>query len=306
MSIPDYQTLMLPLLRRTVDAKEHAMQNLVAELATEFVLTDAEKRELIPSGGQFVFANRVGWAKTYLKKAGLLESPRRGNVRITDRGKEALKSNPERIDNLFLQKFPEFQLFRSRENGLKAGEVTANPLSIETLTPDEVMRGAYEQLEASLAAELLQRVRAGSPLFFEKTVMTLLIRMGYGGGSIADVEHALTGGPGDGGIDGVIDQDLLGLDRIYVQAKRYGDGNTVGAGAIRDFFGSLDMKKATKGIFVTASTFSSSAKETAEKLGKRIVLIDGEQVARLMIRYQVGCRAEETLIILQVDELFFE
>ena len=176
MSIPDYQTLMLPLLRRTVDAKEHAMQNLVAELATEFALTDAEKRVLIPSGGQFVFTNRIGWAKTYLKKAGLLESPRRGIVQITDSGKEALKSNPKRIDNLFLQKFPEFQLFRSRENGLKAGEVTANPVSTETLTPDEVMRGAYEQLEASLAAELLQRVRIGSSLFFEKTVMTLLIK----------------------------------------------------------------------------------------------------------------------------------
>ncbi len=168
------------------------------------------------------------------------------------------------------------------------------------------MRRAYLELEASLAADLLQRLRNGTPAFFEKAVVLLLNAMRYGGGSVVDLEKALTGGSGDGGIDGVIDQDILGLDRIYVQAKRYAGDNCVGPGAIRDFFGSLDMKKASKGVFVTSSSFSSNAKDTAEKLGKRIVLIDGEQLARLMIRHSVGCRVEETLTIMEIDEAFFE
>jgi restriction system protein len=167
------------------------------------------------------------------------------------------------------------------------------------------MRSAHKKLDAALADELLQRIRSGSSGFFESLVVRLLVAMGYGG-SVTDVDKALVGGPGDGGIDGVIDQDPLGLDRIYVQAKCYADGNSVGASAIRDFFGSLDMKKASKGIFVTSSSFSPSAKQTVELLGKRIVLIDGQQLARLMIRHDVGCRIEETLTIKKVDEEFFE
>jgi restriction system protein len=168
------------------------------------------------------------------------------------------------------------------------------------------VRAAHAQLENKLAEDLLQRVRSGTPAFFERAVVRMLIGMGYGGGAVADIEIALVGGSGDGGIDGVIDQDPLGLDRIYVQAKRYADGNSVGPGAIRDFYGSLDMKKASKGVFVTASSFSTQASDTAEKLGKRIVLIDGMQLARLMIRYSVGCRIEETLEIKKIDEEFFD
>ena len=174
-----------------------------------------------------------------------------------------------------------------------------------TLTPDEAMRNAHRQLEVSLADELMQRIRSGSPGFFESLVVRLLVGMGYGG-SVTDVSKALVGGSGDGGVDGVIDQDQLGLDRIYVQAKRYADGNTVGASAIRGFFGSLNLFKATKGVFVTASTFSTQARETAEQLSNRIVLIDGDQLTRLMIRHDVGCRIEETLHIKKIDEEFFE
>jgi len=166
------------------------------------------------------------------------------------------------------------------------------------------MRSAFRRMEATLADELLQRIRTGTPAFFESLIVRLLLAMGYGG-SVTDLESALVGKSGDGGVDGVIDQDPLGLDRIYIQAKRYAEGNTVGAGAIRDFFGSLDRFKASKGLFVTASSFSPSARDTAELLSKRIVLIDGVQLARLMIKHSVGCRVEETLAIKRVDEEFF-
>jgi len=179
------------------------------------------------------------------------------------------------------------------------------PESAIALTPDEVIRNAHRQLETALAEELLQRIRVSTPAFFESVVVRLLVAMGYGG-SVTDLDKALVGGPGDGGVDGVIDQDPLGLDRIYVQAKRYADGNNVGPSAIRDFFGSLDRFKASKGLFVTTSTFSASARETAEHLSKRIVLIDGSQMTRLMIRHGVGCRIEETLTIKRADEEFFE
>ena len=174
-----------------------------------------------------------------------------------------------------------------------------------SLTPDEVMRAASHQLEAALASELLQRVVAGTPAFFESLVVRLLLAMGYGG-TASDLDKALVGKSGDGGVDGVIDQDPLGLDRIYVQAKKYQEGNTVGAGAIRDFFGSLDRFKANKGLFVTTSTFSPSARDTADLLSKRLVLIDGTQLARLMIQHGVGCRVEETLAIKRLDEDLFE
>jgi restriction system protein len=184
--------------------------------------------------------------------------------------------------------------------------LSSSPVGLaQNLTPDEVMRIANRQLEVALADELMQRIRAGTPGFFESLVVRLLVAMGYGG-SVTDVSKALVGGSGDGGVDGIIDQDHLGLDRIYVQAKRYAEGNTVGSGAMRDFFGSLDRHKATKGLFVTASTFSPSACQTADQLSKRIVLINGDHLTRLMIRHGVGCRIEETLHIKKVDEEFFE
>ncbi|NUB11893.1 restriction endonuclease [Azospirillum brasilense] len=308
MTIPDFQTVMLPVLRATADG-EVRTSDLVERIANDFNLSPEERSHLLPSGKQTTFANRVHWGIAYLGKAGLIERTRRAHYRTTERGQEVLAAPPDRIDVKFLTQFPDFQRFREAEaeaategSGATTG-ASQNP-SI-ALTPDEVMRGAHRQLEAALADDLLQRIRSGTPAFFEQVVVRLLIAMGYGG-SVAEMDKALVGGSGDGGVGGVIDQDPLGLDRIYVQAKRYADGNNVGAGAIRDFFGSLDRFKATKGLFVTTSTFSPSARETAELLSKRIVLIDGIQLARLMIRHGVGCRVEEVLHVKKVDEEFFE
>jgi restriction system protein len=308
MSIPDFQTLMLPVLRAAASG-EVRISDVVDRLAAEFSLTPDERSNLLPSGRQTTFANRVHWAKSYLGKAGLIELTRRAHFRITGRGRDVLAAPPERIDIRFLGRFPDFQRFRDTETGsVTTGgvpEIASDPQINLTLTPDEVMRRAHRQLEAALADDLIQRIRAGSPAFFESVVVRLLIAMGYGG-SVAEIDKALLGGTGDGGVDGVIDQDPLGLDRIYVQAKRYGDSSSVGSGAIRDFFGSLDRFRANKGLFVTTSTFSTAARETADLLSKRIVLIDGQQFARLMIRHDVGCRIEETLQVKKLDEEFFE
>lgn len=306
MAIPDFQTLMLPVLRAAAEG-EVRISAVVDRLAQDFALTPDERSQLLASGRQTTFANRVHWAKSYLSKAGLVELTQRAHFRITEQGKTVLASPPARIDIKFLHQFPEFQAFRSAQGSGK-DEQDAAPADADTapLPPDELMRSAQKQLEDALADELLQRVRSGTPAFFESLVVRLLVAMGYGG-SVPDVDKALVvGGPGDGGIDGVIDQDALGLDRVYVQAKRYADGNNVGASDIRDFYGSLDMKKASKGVFVTSSSFSPSARQTADQLGKRIVLVDGLHLARLMIRHNVGCQVEETLTIKKLDEDFFE
>lgn len=306
MAIPDYQSLMLPVLMVSA-AGEIRIGDAVDRLAGQLNLTPDDRAQLLPSGKQPVFSNRVHWAKTYLAKAGLLESTRRGHFRITDRGKQVIATQPGRIDSEYLNQFPEFRQFKekSTEDAIQVGAQPVEPALVgRTETPDEIMRVAHKQVETSLGHDLLDRIRAAPPAFFERLMVNLLLSMGYGG-SAADAGRAL-GRSGDDGVDGVIDQDALGLDRVYIQAKRYAEGNNIGAGAIRDFFGSLDRHKATKGLFVTTSTFSSSAKETAEFLSKRIVLIDGEHLAKLMIRYNVGCRVEEILHIKKVDEDFFE
>jgi restriction system protein len=308
MSIPDFQTLMLPVLKAAADG-EVRISDVVNRLASDFSLTSEERANLLPSGRQTTFANRIHWAKSYLGKAGLITLTRRAHYMITDKGREVLSSPPERIDIRFLGRFPDFQRFRDPEtesgNSVVAPEIETEVHANLTLTPDEVMRRAHRELEAALADDLIQRIRAGSPAFFENVVVRLLIAMGYGG-SVAEIDKALIGGSGDGGVDGVIDQDPLGLDRIYVQAKRYADSSAVGSGAIRDFFGSLDRFRANKGLFVTTSSFSNAARETADLLSKRIVLIDGQQFARLMIRHDVGCRIEEVLHVKKIDEEFFE
>lgn len=306
MAIPDYQSLMLPVLMAST-AGEVRVGDAVDRLAEQLSLSQNERAQLLPSGKQTLFGNRVHWAKTYLIKAGLLESTRRGHFRITDRGQQVVAAHPVRIDNEYLNQFPEFREFkeRSAQGATAEGMPLVEPaLASGTETPDEIMRVAHKQIETSLGQDLLDRVRAAPPAFFERLIVNLLLSMGYGG-SAADAGRAL-GRSGDDGVDGVIDQDALGLDRVYIQAKRYAEGNNVGAGAIRDFFGGLDRHKATKGLFVTTSTFSPAAKETAEFLSKRIVLIDGDHLTKLMIRHNVGCRIEEVLHIKKVDEDFFE
>jgi len=303
LAVPAFQTFLLPVLR--FSAAEISNSELVVKIADELRLSDDDRTALLPSGRQSRLANRVHWAKAYLSKAGLVATPRRGLTEITLSGKELLANPPERLDLAYLMShYPAIKEFRQRTGKPDQDEVKALEVaSTAGVTPDEAMRTAYVQLEDELAAELLQRILAAPPSFFERLVVQLVIAMGYGG-SIEEAGRAL-GKSGDGGVDGVIDQDALGLDRIYLQAKRYADG-TVGPGAIRDFFGALDNYKAAKGIFITTSRFSEAATETAERLSKRIVLMDGRLLTQLMIRYGVGCRIEETLHIKKIDEDFFE
>ncbi len=296
---------MLPVLVASSHG-EVRIGTVVETLAEQLGLTPEERGELLPSGRQTVFSNRVHWAKSYLSKADLVEITRRGYFRIASRGEIILRSSPSRIDNKFLTQFEEFRHFRERSNAISEEHngTIAPLLEDQKQTPDETMRTSYRQIEVALGQDLLERIRQAPPEFFERLIVALLLSMGFGG-STEDAGRSL-GRSGDDGVDGVIDQDALGLDRVYVQAKRYSVGNNIGSAAIRDFFGSLDRHKATKGLFVTTSTFSPSARETAEFLSKRIVLIDGEQLARLMIRHNVGCRVEDTLYIRKVDEEFFE
>lgn len=303
--IPDYQSLMLPVLRAAKQA-EVRIGDVIVNLASDLGLSEAVRNALLASGRQTIFANRVHWAKTYLAKAGLVETTRRGHFRTTPRGHEVLIAAPDRIDNRFLARFEEFRAFTDRGTSSTTEEANRIDVASDTAeaTPDEIMRAAHRRIEAALAEDLLDRVRAAPPDFFERLIVNLLLAMGYGG-SVGEAGRAL-GRSGDDGVDGVIDQDELGLDRVYIQAKRYAAGNSVSSGAIRDFFGSLDRHKAAKGLFVTTSTFTASARDTAEYLSKRIVLIDGGQLTRLMIRHNVGCRIEESLHVRKIDEDFFE
>jgi restriction system protein len=310
MSIPDYQSLMLPLLRLASDGNEHRISEAAEHLARTFNLSADEQAELLPSRKQTVFANRAHWAKTYLSQAGLLESPRRAYFRITERGREVLKNNPDRIDVALLSKFPEFLDFKTRTRAERSEAapttelpVVARPELLAAATPDEVLRDTIKDLERSLSGELLQRVLSAPPVFFENLIVQLLLSMGYGG-SREDAGRAI-GKSGDGGIDGVIDQDPLGLDRVYVQAKRYKADSPVSEPEIRAFSGSLGAAKANKGVFVTTSYFTRPAIEFAERHPFKMVLIDGEQLTTLMIRHDVGVRVADTLHLKKVDEDFF-
>ncbi len=298
--IPDYQSLMRPVLEHAAKG-EVRIGDLIETLIEELGLTDDEREEMLPSGRQPVFYNRVHWAKTYLKQAGLVRPTRRAHFVITERGQNALADPAATIDTAYLKQFEEFRAFQGRSSESVTSAETDD--AANDITPDEALRAAHNKINESVAADLLDRVRDVSPAFFESMIVSLLVAMGYGGSS-EEAGRAL-GRSGDDGVDGVIDQDPLGVDQIYLQAKRYAEGNSVGAGAIRDFFGALSLKRATKGIFVTTSTFSASATDTARGLGNRIVLIDGSQLARLMLRYNIGCRDEDVLHIKKVDEDFF-
>lgn len=300
MAIPDFQSLMLPVLKEAA-AGEVRISDVVAVLGSKLALTEEELSALLPSGKQTTFANRVNWAKSYLGKAGLIKLTKRAYFEISERGRAVLANPPQTINIKFLESFPEFKAFREAAESPTTPH--AEPTNFKELTPDEVIRSASDELQQSLSAELLGKILGSPPDFFERLVVQLLIAMGYGGSAI-EAGKAL-GKSGDGGVDGVIDQDALGLDRIYVQAKRYTDSK-VSSGEIRDFFGSLDRFKANKGLFVTTSTFSPAAKETADLLSKRIVLIDGLLLTRLMIRFDIGCRVEEVISIKKLDEDFFD
>jgi restriction system protein len=305
MSIPDYQSLMLPVLRVAQNG-EVKVSAVVELLATQLGLTPEDRAALLPSGRQTVFANRVHWAKTYLSKAELLVSPRRGHFLISESGRNVLAQNPTAIDNEFLKGFEPFVEFLRKSAQGSEPSVSAPSTVVhlqDNRTPDEIIREAHRAVEKALRQELLERIHSAPPDFFERLVIKLLVEMGYGG-SIENAGRAI-GRSGDDGVDGVIDQDALGLDRVYVQAKRYATDNKVGAGAIRGFSGSLNLHRANKGLFVTTSNFTAEARSTAAKLRSHIVLIDGDQLAALMLRHDVGVRVEETLHLKKVDEDFF-
>lgn len=300
--IPDYQSLMLPVLKEGAE-KEISTRDAIENLASKYGLSEEDREQMLPSGKQRTFDNRVNWAKGYLKQAGLVRYTDRGVYVATDEGRKVLATNPEKIDNKFLKQYEAFQEFQNRK-GTQSEKEEAQEGSDDAVTPDEALRSAHRKINASLAADLLGRVREASPQFFEELIVELLLAMGYGGTS-EDAARAL-GQSGDNGVDGVVDQDPLGVDQVYVQAKRYAETNKVGSGDIRDFFGALNLKKAQKGIFFTTSSFSPAAVQTAQDLGMRIVLIDGAQLAKLMIKYGVGCREEEVLYLMGVDEEYFE
>ena len=304
MAIPDYQSVMLPLLRYAADGQEHSVREAIEVLADQFRLTDEERKELLPSGGQATFDNRVGWARTYMKKAGLLESPRRSYFRITDRGLQALKTNPKEINNRFLQQYPEFREFKTRSN-TKAVDTKprTEPEATQDTeqTPREAMENAYDVIRAQLAGELLEQIMSSSPRFFETLVVDLLVKMGYGG-TRRDAGEAV-GGSGDEGIDGIIKEDRLGLEVVYIQAKRWKD--TVQRPEIQKFVGALRGQNARKGVFITTSDYSKGARQFAEGLQDKVVLIDGEMLSKLMIDHGVGVTPEATYEIKRVDSDYF-
>jgi restriction system protein len=294
MAIPDFQTLFLPLLNLSGDGREHSLGETISALAAQFGLTEEERNELLPSGRQAKFDNRVGWARTYLKKASLLESIERGKFRITQRGREVLRGTPARIDIKFLMQFQEFVEFHKATKREAEAEETGQ-------TPEEALESAHQSLNRALAQEVLERVRACSPGFLEKLVVDLLVAIGYGG-SRPDAGEAI-GQTGDGGIDGVINEDPLGLDVVCIQAKRW--EGTVGSPVVQAFAGSLEGRKARKGVFITTSQFSQQAVDYVKWIEKRIVLIDGEQLAQLMIKHGIGVTEVASYSVKRVDVGYF-
>lgn len=301
MPIPDYQTCMLPLLRFAGDGADHTLREAVDILATEFLLTSAERAELLPSGQQAIFNNRIGWARSYLKKAGLLDSPKRSAFRITERGKSALAENPSRIDVKYLERFPEFIEFRKASRN-SSEEKAESIIEATDKTPEEALETAHQSIRQGLAQEILARILACSPAFFESLVVELLVKMGYGG-SRRDAGERI-GQSGDGGIDGIIKEDRLGLDTIYIQAKRW--QGSVGRPEIQKFVGALQGQRARKGVFITSSTFTAEATEYASRIDTKVVLIDGQHLANLMIDFDVGVSVAASYIVKRIDSDYFE
>jgi len=301
--IPDYQSLMLPLLRLVSDKQEYKYRDLIEKLAIEFQLSDEERKEPLASGNQAIFDNRVGWAKTYLKKAGLIDAPKRATFVITELGLQTLKENPDRIDAKYLRKFPAFLEFVHAGKTESEGEGEAISQEITAQTPEENLDKAYQRIRKSLADELLAKVIDLSPAFFERLVIELLVKMGYGG-SIKDAGKAI-GKSGDEGIDGTIKEDRLGLDIIYVQAKRWKTGNVVGRPEIHKFVGALAGQGAKKGIFITTSSFTKEALDYAPKNETKIVLIDGERLAQHMIDFNIGCTTQQIYELKKIDSDYF-
>ncbi len=301
MTVPGFQDMMLPLLKLAGDGHEHTLSEAIEALDRHFGLTDNDRRELLASGKQSRFVNRVGWAATYLRKTKLVEATGRGRFRITERGQSELRANPQRIDLRYLDKYPELADFRRVPQ--QAGAADNGEVLVETTsqTPREVLETSYQLLRRELAQELLEQIKKRPPIFFEQLVVDLLVAMGYGGSRKEAGERV--GRSGDGGIDGIIKEDKLGLDYVYIQAKRW--DRTVGRPEVQGFAGSLDEQKARKGVMITTSQFSQDAHRFVDRIEKKIVLIDGERLTQLMIDYNVGVAEEQTYIVKKVDLDYF-
>ena len=298
MAVPDYQTLMLPVLKIISLQEECSTSTLIAEIIKEFNLNEENQKEMLPSGTQTLLYNRVGWARTYLKKANLLETPKRGFYKITPQGQNVLNSNPNRIDIAFLNQFEEFQGFRTKGNAIEEQK----SIPKEELTDIENLENIIETLNKQLSQDLLERILQDTPERFENLVAELIIRMGYGSSKKDIIQSA--GKSGDEGIDGIIKEDILGLNKIYIQAKRW--QGTVGSPEIDKFAGALQKQNANKGVFITTSKFTKDALEAAPRyLNSNIILIDGKKLAELMIEYNLGVETRTTYSVKKVDEGYF-
>lgn len=304
MPIPDYQTLMLPVLRLAAES-EKRVGDVEDRIADEIGLTPEERAQLLPSGRQRVLHNRIHWAKFYMGKAGLIASPGRGRFIATDAGRALLATNPQRVDVEKLREYPAFLAFydATPADAGSVSQAAQTPVEIGSTTPEEQIEAAFQSAQAALRAELLDRIAQNNPAFFEQLIVDLLVAMGYGG-SHRNAADKL-GRSGDGGVDGVVNEDRLGLDRIYVQAKRYAETVTIGRPDVQAFVGSLVGLGAIKGVFVTTSTFSAQAHEYVKHLAQRVILIDGQRLADLMIEHGVGVRISRTLEFKRLDEDFF-
>ncbi|SRR6266478_5290998 len=300
MPIPDFQTLMRPLLQHLSDGADHSNQETASVLADQFHLSEDERTQLLPSGKQSVFTNRVAWAKSHLKQAGVVESPRWGVYRITPRGVALLRDTDGAINMKVLSQFPEYQEFRSKK-ALAEAEVAKEPSSDDEMTPEEHIDYGYKQIRQKLSIEILDRIKKCPPDFFERLVVDLIVAMGYGG-SRADAGRAVGRG-GDGGIDGIVKEDRLGLDVIYIQAKRW--EGTVGRPEIQKFAGALQGQRARKGIFITTSSFSKEAEEFASFIDTKVILIDGAELAELLIDHGVGVTKGDVYEIKRIDIDYF-
>lgn len=301
MPIPDFQTIMLPFMQHIADGQEHTTTEIHDGLAKLFTLTDEEANQYLPSGNQKIFYNRVFWAKAHLKMAGLIENIKRGHFKITQLGKDALDKKPKEINLKYLKQFPGYLENAGRT---KEDEKTIEPvvdLEIKE-TPEEILANNFLKIRKNLALELLSKVKTCTPAFFENLVVELLVKMGYGG-TIKEAGKA-TRLTSDGGIDGIIKEDKLGLDFIYIQAKRW-DNQSVGRPDIQSFVGALDGQRATKGVFITTSKFADTAQEYVKTITKKVILIDGEQLTNYMIDYGLGVSTFTTYELKKVDNDYF-
>ena len=301
MAVPEFQAFLLPLLQLAADGNIHTLQEAYVAMAKHFHLSEEDQQTLLPSGKQVVYKNRVSWARSFLGKALLLESPKRGQFRLTGRGRKLLAENPETLRVKHLMKYPEFKKFQMAKPGKNRKTERNDSIEEQTTTPEEIFEAAFQELQSNLADELIQQITNNSPDFFERLVVNLLVKMGYGG-SIKDAGQAL-GRSGDEGIDGIIKEDKLGLDIIYIQAKRW--QGTVGRPEIQKFVGALHGQQARKGVFITTSGFSKEAEQYASGIDPKVVLVDGNRLVELMIDYDLGVSTVDTYRIKRIDTDFF-